>query len=93
MMTNEVLFEENNNSISEMAWAFTVYSLVPYLGILFVPFGIICGGFAVYFSFKNPQIGGRKLSINSIIASFVIFFVQILFWYLLYIIPELARKL
>ena len=32
------LFERNKNSISQTAWACLVYSIVPYLGILFVPF-------------------------------------------------------
>jgi hypothetical protein len=91
-MTNEVLFEENNNSMSEIAWAFTVYSIVPYIGILFVPFAVIVGIIAVYFSNKTPQIGGKKLAVNSLLSSFFIFFGQILLWYLLYLIPELSRK-
>jgi hypothetical protein len=91
-MTNEVLFEENNNSMSEIAWAFTVYSIVPYIGILFVPFAVIGGIIAVYFSNKTPQIGGKKLAVNSLLSSFFIFFGQILLWYLLYLIPELSRK-
>lgn len=91
-MNEEVLFKQNNNSVSEIAWAFTVYSWVPYLGILFVPFAVFCGVFGVYASGKNPQIGGRKLSVNSLISSFIVFFVQILLWYLLYLIPELKHN-
>jgi hypothetical protein len=92
-MTNEVLFEQNNNSMSEIAWAFTVYSLVPYLGILFVPPAILCGVSAVYLSSKNRGLGGRKLSFNSLIFSFIILFGQIFLWFLLYYIPEISRKL
>jgi hypothetical protein len=88
----EVLFEENNNSISEIAWAFTVYSLVPYIGILFVPFAVMCGILGLYFYRKTPQIGGRKLSVTSLISSIIILFVHILLWYLLFLIPELARN-
>ncbi len=91
-MTNEVLFEQNN-VMSEIAWALTVYSLVPYLGILFVPPAILCGISAVYFSNKNRRLGGRKLSVNSLIFSFIILFGQIFLWFLLYYIPEISRKL
>jgi hypothetical protein len=92
MMTEEVLFKQNN-SISEIAWAFTVYSFVPYLGILFVPLGFICSLFGVYSSRKNPQFGGRKLSLCSLVLSFIVLFAQIFFWWLLYYIPEITRKL
>jgi amino acid permease len=89
----EALFEENKNTLSEIAWAFTVYSVVPYVGILFIPFAIVCGFFAIFLSSKNPQLGGLKLSTNSLIASFIVLFVQILLWYLLYIIPQISQKL
>lgn len=35
------LFEENKNSASDAACAFVVYSLVPYLGILFCPLALL----------------------------------------------------
>ena len=91
-MTDEVLFKQNN-SISEIAWAFTVYSFVPYLGILFVPFSFVCGLIGVYSSRKNPQFGGRKLSLFSLVLSFIVLFAQIFFWWLLYFIPQITRKL
>ena len=39
------LFEQNKNQISQTAWACLVYSMVPYLGILFIPFTFFIGGF------------------------------------------------
>ena len=44
------LFERNENSISQLAWACLVYSFVPYLGILFVPLTFFVGGYG-YFIF------------------------------------------
>jgi predicted neutral ceramidase superfamily lipid hydrolase len=90
-MNEEVLFKQNN-SISEIAWAFAVFSWVPYLGVLFLPFAFIFGIAGFQISIKKTHLSGRKLSINSLISSFIVFAVQILLWYLLYLIPELSRK-
>lgn len=85
------LFEQNKNSISQTAWACLVYSFVPYLGILFVPFTIGLGGFAYFKSVRQPNLGGRKLALMSIGMSFVVLGMQIFLWWLLYIIPELGK--
>jgi hypothetical protein len=85
------LFERNENSASETAWACLVYSLVPYLGILFVPLAFVFGGFGFFVSYRKPRLGGRNLSLASAGLSFVVLAVQILLWWLLYIIPELGR--
>jgi len=87
----ENLFEENKNSASATATAFVVYSLVPYLGILFCPGAFLMGGIGVFVSIRKPYLGGGKTSIYSIVLSVIIFAIQILLWWLLYIIPELGR--
>ncbi len=89
----ENLFEENKNSASETASAFVVYSLVPYLGILFCPGAFVMGGIGVFISHRKPYLGGGKTSVYSIVLSVIIFFIQILLWWLLYIIPELGRNI
>lgn len=85
------LFEHNKNTISQTAYACLVYSFVPYLGILFVPFTLGIGGYAYLISVQEPHLGGRKLALMSIGLSFVILAAQIFLWWLLYIIPELGR--
>ena len=85
------LFERNENSISQTAWTCVVYSFVPYLGILFVPLAFFVGGFGYFVSYRQPQIGGRKLALVCIGLSFIVLVVQIFLWWLLYIIPELGR--
>lgn len=87
------LFERNKNSVSETAWACFVYSLVPYLGILFVPLTLVVGSFGYAVSFRQPNLGGRKLSLVSVGLSFVVLVVQIFLWWLLYIIPEIGRQI
>lgn len=84
------LFEINRNPVSEMAWASCVYSFVPYLGILFIPFTLIIGTFGFAVSIAHPETGGRKMSLASIGISFVVLGVQIFLWWLLYIIPEIG---
>jgi ribosomal protein L40E len=85
------LFEENKNSASSTASAFVVYSLVPYLGILFCPGAFVMGSIGAVVSYRNPSIGGARTSIYSIVLSLVIFAIQILLWWLLYIVPELGK--
>ncbi|MDQ3130727.1 MAG: hypothetical protein M3Q99_08205 [Acidobacteriota bacterium] len=87
------LFEENKNAVSQTAWACFVYSLVPYLGILFVPLTLLVGGFGFIVALRQPHLGGRKLSLVSFILSFVVLAGQIFLWWLLYIIPELGRQI
>lgn len=85
------LFEENKNSISQTAWACTVYSMVPYLGILFVPFALVIAGVGYAAARRVPEMGGRRLALISVGVSLLVLAVQILLWWLLYIIPELEQ--
>lgn len=86
------LFEQNKNSAAHTAWACLVYSMVPYLGILFVPFTFIVGGFGYAAALRNPQLGGKRLAVMSIGLSFIVLSVQMLLWWLLYIVPKLGRQ-
>jgi hypothetical protein len=85
------IFQRNKNSVAQTAYACLIYSLVPYLGILFVPFTFGIGGFAYLTALRYPHLGGRRLALMSIGLSFVILAVQLFLWWLLYIIPELGR--
>jgi len=87
------LFEPDENSVSQTAWACVVYSFVPYLGILFVPLAFLVGGFGYFVSYRQPQLGGRKLALACVGLSFVVLVVQIFLWWLLYIIPELGKQI
>jgi len=87
------LFEENENSASRTASAFVVYSLVPYLGILFCPGAFLMGGIGIVVARRKPDLGGGRTAAYSIVLSFVIFAVQIFLWWLLYLIPELGRNI
>ena len=87
---SEDLFYTNRNPVSETAWACCVYSFVPYLGILFVPLTFLIGSLGYAAAVKNPELGGRKMSLTSIGLSFVVLGVQIFLWWLLYIIPDIG---
>lgn len=84
------LFREDKNAVSETAWACVVYSMVPYLGILFVPFALLIGGYGYYVSMRRPYLGGRALAAISLGLSLLVLAIQIMLWWLLYIIPELG---
>ncbi len=87
------LFEVNKNSVSEMAWASFVYSMVPFLGVLFIPVTFVIGIYAYGVSLRHPKSGGGRLSLISMGLSFPVLGVQIFFWYLLYLIPELTGRI
>lgn len=87
------LFEQNKNPVAQTAWACLVYSFVPYLGILFVPFTFFISGFGFAVARRQPHLGGLKLSLVSFLLSFIVLAVQIFLWWLLYIIPEIGRQL
>src|SRR5215203_1337465 len=87
------LFEQNKNTVSQTAWACLVYSFVPYLGILFIPFTFLIGGFGYLTALREPELGGRRLALISISISVVVLAVQLFLWWLLYIIPELGRQI
>ncbi len=87
------LFNQNENTVSQMAWACFVYSLVPYLGILFVPFTFVISSFGYFIYLRHPRLGGRKFALVSFYLSFIVLAIQILLWWLLYIVPELGRQI
>lgn len=86
------LFEVNRNAVSEMAWASFVYSMIPFLGVLFIPVTFVIGFFGIGTALRHPKAGGKRLSLISMGLSIPVFGVQIFFWYLLYLIPELAGR-
>lgn len=84
------LFEQNKNTVSQTAWACVVYSMVPYLGILFIPFAFVISGFGYAVSYRRPQLGGRRLAAVCIGVTFIVLAVQLVLWWLLYVIPEIG---
>lgn len=83
------LFEKPRNGAAATAMAFVVYSLVPYLGILFCPGAILMGGIGLAVSYQKPQLGGRQTATYSICLGAIVTAIQVLLWWLLYLIPEL----
>lgn len=86
------LFQTNKNSASESAKALVVYSLVPYLGILFCPFAAVSGGVGAFVAYRQPALGGGRASVYSIALTVVVFAVQLFLWWLLYLVPELGKS-
>jgi len=87
----ENLFEDhrNRNYVSDTAWACIVYSIVPYLGIIFIPFAIVTSALGYYVSSRGPHHGGRRSAVVYMSLSFVILAIQLVLWSLFYLIPQL----
>jgi len=80
---NLILFETGRPLTEEFRYALVVFSLVPFLGILFsMPAILICG----ISSFTKQAALDKKLTL----VSLIVFAMQIGLWSLLYLAPKLA---
>jgi hypothetical protein len=70
--------------MSSVAWACTVYSLVPYLGILFIPFTIVFSGV------ERTRANVSRRTLLPLALSVPILAGQLVLWWLLYLIPEIG---
>ena len=84
------LFETRRPLASTFAWACTVYSMVPYLGILFVPFAFLFGGANYIGLGRSSQPGDRRNAAGMLILTGVLLAIQLFLWALLYIIPRIG---
>lgn len=85
---------ERESGAVSTAFAFVTYSLVPYLGILFCPGAVLCGGFGLLRAWRAPHAAGSsavRRSALSILLGLLVFCVQLLLWWILYKVPEWAR--
>ena len=74
------LFEEKKPLAGSAVWACVVYSLVPFVGVVFVPFIFGFGAITV--------LKGERTSIRAMAAGVVILIVQLALWWLLYAVPK-----
>ena len=80
------LFEDRRDLTKDTAWASVVYSLVPYLGILFVPAALIASLLLLF----RAEADGRGY--RYIVASMVVGLFQVFLWWLLYFIPTIGAR-
>jgi hypothetical protein len=92
IVSSEELFPADKNNAAEIARAFLVYSLVPYLGLIFVPGAIVFGCVGLYLAKTRPWNGGARTSGYTIVLAFTVTGSQIVLWWLLYLIPTLGRQ-
>jgi hypothetical protein len=88
----DVMFGGDRNGAAASALAFAAYALVPYLGILFCPGAVLCGGVGLLRAWRSPQRGGRRESALGLALGLLIFCAQLLLWWVLYKVPEWSRQ-
>jgi hypothetical protein len=86
------LFEGETSGAAQTAWACVVYSMVPYLGILFVPFAFAAAGYT-YVSPTGSVEQSRRVARICLGLSVFILLAQIGMWWLLYIIPTVTLSI
>lgn len=84
------LFRRQRSSIYDTAWACTVYSMVPYLGILFVPLAIGVGSAGYVITRGRSEAGAGRDALFCVGFGIVLLIIQLFLWWLLYIIPEIG---
>jgi hypothetical protein len=77
---------ETESVKSSVAWACVVYSLVPYLGILFIPFAVVFGTAELI----RPRTVNASSRVLPLVTLVPIVGAQLLLWWLLYLIPEIG---
>ena len=78
------LFEKKKPFASSAVWACVVYSLVPFVGVIFVPFVFVFGVVAV--------VRGERPVFKAIAAGVVILIAQLVLWWLLYAVPKWGQQ-
>ncbi len=89
---SEKLFPAEENSSANIAWAFVVYSMVPYLGILFSPGALIMCGYGIFVEYGGADSDNRRMALAGSVISVAILAAQIVLWWLLYAVPELGAR-
>ncbi len=80
---------DDQDPTAETARACIVYSLVPYLGIFFVPVALAVSTFGYLRSRKNFRHEPRRFVFCAGL-SLIVLAVQLFLWWLLYFIPKIA---
>jgi hypothetical protein len=74
------------------ALAFVTYGLVPYLGILFCPGALVCGGVGLLRAWRSPQPGHARASALGLGLGLLVLCAQLLLWWILYKVPDWSRQ-
>lgn len=80
------------NGAVATAMAFVTYALVPYLGILFCPGALLCGGVGLLRAWRAPQSGLARDALLSLALGLLVLCAQLLLWWILYKVPEWSRQ-
>lgn len=73
------LYEEKTPFTTSAIWACVVYSLVPFVGVVFVPFVVVFG---------VVGLARGERTFRAIGAGVIILVVQLVLWWLLYVVPK-----
>jgi hypothetical protein len=82
------LFESEPSLASDPAFACMVYSMVPYIGIVFIPLALGLGAVTYLTSRRKSEVASERRALFCIGASIVLLGIQLFLWWLLYFIPE-----
>ena len=75
------LFEKKKPFAGSAVWACVVYSLVPFVGIVFVPFVFVFG--------VVGMVRGERI-FRPMAAGVAVLITQVMLWWLLYVVPKLG---
>ncbi|HZH33055.1 MAG TPA: hypothetical protein VEY11_19975 [Pyrinomonadaceae bacterium] len=81
--TERRVFDSEGNTSAAVALVLTCSALVPFVGILFCPFAVFAGGFALFEAWATPRAGGARLAACCVGFGFLIAGAQVLLFQLI----------
>ena len=82
--------EPSRSLSSSVTFACNVYSIVPYIGIIFVPLATIFGGRDYLAARRDDDSARARSALQFLAVSLLLLIFQIFLWSLLYIVPTLG---
>ena len=72
---------------SRSAFACNVYSMVPYVGVVFLPLAFVIGGLDYLRAFKSGDSKDLRFGLGSLALTLFLTAVQVFLWSLFYFVP------
>ena len=80
----------DNPLSSNPAFACNVYSMVPYIGVLFLPIAFVIGGRGYVKALRTGNTKDSRFCVGSLALTLFLTVIQLFLWSLLYIVPTLG---
>jgi hypothetical protein len=75
---------------SRSAFACNIYSMVPFIGVVFLPIALVFGSVGYIRARRAGNKSDLRFGVGSLVLTLAVAGVQVFLWWLLYIVPRWA---